>query len=65
MKKPCRLAAGTTFAAADAALCKRRQDNMEKVVEKMSHAVATCFQIAERGFITGRLLGRSGDCGSE
>jgi len=24
---------------------------LEKVVEKMSHAVATCFQIAERGFI--------------
>jgi len=24
---------------------------MEKVVEKMSHAVATCFQIKERGFI--------------
>lgn len=24
---------------------------IEKVVEKMSHAVATCFQIAERGFI--------------
>jgi dihydroorotase len=25
--------------------------SLEKVVEKMSHAVATCFQIAERGFI--------------
>ena len=25
--------------------------SMEKVVEKMSHAVATCFQIKERGFI--------------
>jgi len=24
---------------------------LEKVVEKMSHAVATCFQIAERGYI--------------
>jgi dihydroorotase len=24
---------------------------LEKVVEKMSHAVATCFQVAERGFI--------------
>jgi dihydroorotase len=24
---------------------------IEKVVEKMSHAVATCFQIKERGFI--------------
>jgi dihydroorotase len=24
---------------------------MEKMVEKMSHAVATCFQIKERGFI--------------
>jgi dihydroorotase len=24
---------------------------IEKVVEKMSHAVATCFQVAERGFI--------------
>lgn len=24
---------------------------MEKVVEKMSHAPAICFQIAERGFI--------------
>jgi dihydroorotase len=25
--------------------------SMEKVVEKMSHAVATCFQIKERGYI--------------
>lgn len=25
--------------------------SIEKVVEKMSHAVATCFQIADRGFI--------------
>jgi dihydroorotase len=25
--------------------------SLEKVVEKMSHAVATCFQIAERGYI--------------
>jgi len=25
--------------------------SLEKVVEKMSHAVATCFQIADRGFI--------------
>jgi dihydroorotase len=25
--------------------------SIEKVVEKMSHAVATCFQIKERGFI--------------
>ena len=25
--------------------------SLEKVVEKMSHAVATCFQVAERGFI--------------
>ncbi|GGB06164.1 dihydroorotase [Puia dinghuensis] len=25
--------------------------SLEKVVEKMSHAVATCFRIAERGFI--------------
>ncbi len=25
--------------------------SMEKMVEKMSHAVATCFQISERGFI--------------
>jgi dihydroorotase len=25
--------------------------SMEKMVEKMSHAVATCFQIKERGFI--------------
>lgn len=25
--------------------------SMEKIVEKMSHAVATCFQINERGFI--------------
>jgi dihydroorotase len=24
---------------------------MEKMVEKMSHAVATCFQIKDRGFI--------------
>jgi dihydroorotase len=25
--------------------------SIEKVVEKMSHAVATCFQVAERGYI--------------
>jgi dihydroorotase len=25
--------------------------SLEKVVEKMSHAVATCFQVADRGFI--------------
>ena len=25
--------------------------SLEKVVEKMSHAVATCFQVAERGYI--------------
>jgi dihydroorotase len=25
--------------------------SLEKVVEKMSHAVATCFQIAERGYV--------------
>ena len=25
--------------------------SMEKMVEKMSHAVATCFQIKDRGFI--------------
>ena len=25
--------------------------SLEKMVEKMSHAVAVCFQIAERGFI--------------
>jgi dihydroorotase len=24
---------------------------LKKVVEKMSHAVATCFQIADRGYI--------------
>jgi dihydroorotase len=24
---------------------------LEKIVEKMSHAVATCFEIKERGFI--------------
>jgi dihydroorotase len=24
---------------------------LEKVVEKMTHAVATCFQIKERGYI--------------
>src|SRR5579871_2296282 len=30
---------------------KQGKISLEKVVEKMSHAVATCFQIAERGFI--------------
>ena len=30
---------------------KEKKISIEKVVEKMSHAVATCFQIAERGFI--------------
>jgi dihydroorotase len=30
---------------------KEGKITMEKVVEKMSHAVATCFQIKERGFI--------------
>jgi dihydroorotase len=30
---------------------KQGRITLEKVVEKMSHAVATCFQIIERGFI--------------
>ena len=30
---------------------KQGKLSLEKVTEKMSHAVATCFQIAERGFI--------------
>lgn len=30
---------------------KQGKISLEKVVEKMSHAPATCFQIAERGFI--------------
>lgn len=30
---------------------KEGKISLEKVVEKMSHAVATCFQIKERGFI--------------
>ncbi|HEY4155636.1 MAG TPA: dihydroorotase [Puia sp.] len=30
---------------------KEGRISLEKVVEKMSHAVATCFQIRERGFI--------------
>ena len=30
---------------------KEGKISLEKVVEKMSHAVARCFQIAERGFI--------------
>ena len=30
---------------------KEGKISMEKMVEKMSHAVATCFQIKERGFI--------------
>lgn len=30
---------------------KQNKITIEKVVEKMSHAVATCFQIKERGFI--------------
>jgi dihydroorotase len=31
--------------------CNQGKISIEKVVEKMSHAVATCFQIKERGFI--------------
>ena len=30
---------------------KEGRISLEKVVEKMSHAVATCYQVAERGFI--------------
>jgi dihydroorotase len=30
---------------------KEGKISMEKMVEKMSHAVATCFQIKERGYI--------------
>jgi dihydroorotase len=30
---------------------KQGKISLEKMVEKMSHAVATCFQIADRGFI--------------
>src|SRR5678816_3218113 len=30
---------------------KQGKISIEKVVEKMSHAVATCFQIADRGYI--------------
>jgi dihydroorotase len=30
---------------------KEGKISIEKVVEKMSHAVATCFQIKDRGFI--------------
>jgi dihydroorotase len=30
---------------------KEGRISLEKVVEKMSHAVATCFKVAERGFI--------------
>jgi dihydroorotase len=30
---------------------KQGKISLEKVVEKMSHAVSTCFQISERGFI--------------
>ena len=30
---------------------KQRRITLEKVVEKMSHAVATCFEIKDRGFI--------------
>ncbi len=33
------------------AYVKRGKISLEKLVEKMSHAVATCFQISERGFI--------------
>jgi len=31
--------------------CKEGKIKLEKIVEKMSHAVATCFQIEDRGFI--------------
>ncbi|MES2432123.1 MAG: dihydroorotase [Bacteroidota bacterium] len=31
--------------------CKQGKISMEKVVEKMSHAVADCFQIKDRGYI--------------
>jgi dihydroorotase len=30
---------------------KEGRITLEKVVEKMSHAVATCYQVADRGFI--------------
>jgi dihydroorotase len=30
---------------------KQGKISLEKVVEKMSHAVATCFQVADRGYI--------------
>jgi dihydroorotase len=31
--------------------CKQGRISLEKIVEKMSHAVADCFQIKERGYI--------------
>ena len=51
---PCRSAAGATFPAADAVLCENRErSRLEKLVEKMSHAVAVCFQIAN-GVLSGK-----------
>ena len=39
---------------------KQGKISIEKVVEKMCHAPAKCFQIAEAGIYTRRLLCRSG-----
>ena len=50
-KSACRFAIGAAFRFINASLCKREKNFYRKMVEKMSHAVATCFQIAERGFI--------------
>ena len=51
MKKHMPASAGAAFVVADAALLQTRKNYLEKIVEKMSHAVADCFQIKERGYI--------------
>ena len=51
MKSSCGTTACATFPAAYVALCKRRQAICWESSGKMSHAVATCFQVRERGYI--------------
>jgi len=35
---------------------KEGRISLEKIVEKMSHAVADCFQVKDRGYISGRVI---------
>jgi dihydroorotase len=44
---------------------KQGKISLEKVVEKMSHAVARCYQVVDRGFYPRRLFCRPGTGGFE